>query len=139
MGLIIGGIKMVRFMIVVKVVIMGVCRFACLCAIYGVRVDDQILDEGVVFLVISYFVMWVFVWLGGMLFFLVFDTDLVIVGMVVFVILNNIGFGLVSVGFYVNFSEFHDFVKFVLFMFMILGWFEFYVLVVLFVLGFWRR
>lgn len=134
-----GGIKMVRFMIVAKAAIIGVRRFARPRAIHSVRVDDQTLDEGVVSSVTSYFALWVFVWLGGTLFLSAFDTDLVTAGTAVLATLNNIGPGLASVGPYANFSEFHDPVKLVLSMFMILGRLEFYALVALLVPGFWRR
>jgi trk system potassium uptake protein TrkH len=134
-----GGIKMVRFMIVAKAAMTGVRRFVRPRAIHGVRVDDQSLDEGVVASVTGYFGLWVFVWLGGTLFLSAFDTDLVTAGTAVLATLNNIGPGLASVGPYANFAEFHDLVKIVLSLFMILGRLEFYALVALLVPGFWRR
>jgi len=134
-----GGIKMVRFMIVAKAAMTGVRRFVRPRAIHGVRVDGQSLDEGVVASVTSYFGLWVFVWLGGTLFLSAFDTDLVTAGSAVLATLNNIGPGLAGVGPYSNYAEFHDPVKVVLTLFMILGRLEFYALVALVVPGFWRR
>ncbi len=134
-----GGIKMVRFMIVAKAAMTGVRRFVRPRAIHAVRVDGQTLEEGVVASVTGYFAMWVFVFLGGTLFLTAFNTDLVTAGTAVLATLNNIGPGLNQVGPYANFADFHDLVKVVLSLFMILGRLEFYALVALFVPSFWRR
>ena len=134
-----GGIKVVRCMIVAKAAITGVRRFVRPRAIHAVRMDGQTLDEAVVASVTGYFALWVFVFLGGTVFLTAFDTDLVTAATAVLATLNNIGPGLHLVGPYANFSEFHDLVKLVLSLFMILGRLEFYALVALLVPGFWKR
>ena len=133
-----GGIKLVRAMVVAKAALTGVRRFVRPRAIHAVRMDGQTLDEGVVSSVSSYFALWVFVLIGGTLFVSAFGTDLETAGTAVLATLNNIGPGLSGVGGSENFAHFHDVVKLVLSLFMILGRLEFYALVALFVPSFWR-
>lgn len=139
-----GGIKMVRMLVVAKAAINGVRRFSRPRAIHAVRIDGQTLDDGVVASIVSYFALWVLVFMGGTLFLSFFKLDgvpidLVTAGTAVLATLNNIGPGLARVGPYLNFAELPDLAKFVLTGFMILGRLEFYAMVALFVPGFWRR
>jgi len=134
-----GGIKMVRVMIVAKAALGGVRRFVRPRAVQSLRMDGEPLSEQVVASVTSYFALWVFVFMGGTLFLTAFGTDLETSGTAVIATLNNIGPGLNLVGGTQNYNHFHDLVKVVLSLFMILGRLEFYALVALFVPGFWRR
>jgi trk system potassium uptake protein TrkH len=134
-----GGIKMVRFMIVAKAAIGGVRRFVRPRAVQSVRMDGKVLSEPVVASVTGYFALWVFVFMGGTLFLTAFGTDLETAGSAVLATLNNIGPGLQLVGATQNYDHFHDLVKVVLSLFMILGRLEFYALVALCVPGFWSR
>jgi trk system potassium uptake protein TrkH len=134
-----GGIKVVRVLIVAKAALNGVRRFVRPRALHSVRMDGQTLDEGVVASVTGYFALWVFVFMGGTLFVASFGNDVVTSGSAVIATLNNIGPGLAGVGPTEHFAHFHDPVKVVLTLFMILGRLEFYALVALFVPSFWRR
>lgn len=134
-----GGIKLVRFMIVAKAALGGVRRFVRPRAVQSLRMDGEVLSEPVVASVTGYFALWVFVFMGGTLFLTAFGTDLETAGSAVLATLNNIGPGLHLVGGTQNYDHFHDLVKVVLSLFMILGRLEFYALVALCVPGFWRR
>ncbi|MDP6939831.1 MAG: TrkH family potassium uptake protein [Planctomycetota bacterium] len=134
-----GGIKMVRIMIVAKAALGGVRRFVRPRAVQSIRMDGEALGEPVVASVTGYFALWVFVFMGGTLFLTAFGTDLETAGSAVLATLNNIGPGLHLVGGTQNYDHFHDLVKVVLSLFMILGRLEFYALVALCVPGFWQR
>ncbi len=134
-----GGIKMVRIMVVSKAAIVGVKRFIRPRAIHAVRVDGQSLDEKTVASIISYFALWVMVFMGGTLFLSAFNIDLVSSATAVLATLNNIGPGLHMVGPFANFASMPDMVKLVLSVFMILGRLEFYAAVALLMPSLWKR
>jgi len=134
-----GGVKMVRIIIAAKAAINGVRRFVRPRAIHAVRMDGQTLDGAVVASVTGYFALWVFIFLGGTVFVASFGSDLETAATATIATLNNIGPGLRGVGSTQNYAHFHDLVKLVLSLFMILGRLEFYALVALFVPSFWKR
>ncbi len=134
-----GGMKVVRFIIVAKAALKGVRQFIRPRAVHTVRVDGVALDDGVVASITGYFVLWVFVFLGGTVFLAAYGIDLETASTAVVATLNNIGPGLARVGPTQNFAEMPELVKILLTLFMILGRLEFYAVVVLFVPGFWKR
>ncbi|MDF1839448.1 MAG: TrkH family potassium uptake protein [Planctomycetota bacterium] len=134
-----GGIKMVRVMVVSKAAIVGVKRFIRPRAIHAVRVDGQSLDEKTVASIISYFALWVMIFMAGTLFLSAFGIDLVSAATAVLATLNNIGPGLHMVGPFANFATMPDMVKLVLSFFMILGRLEFYAAVALLMPSLWKR
>ncbi|MBL4770775.1 MAG: hypothetical protein JKY61_06460 [Planctomycetes bacterium] len=89
--------------------------------------------------IISYFALWVMIFMGGTLFLSAFNIDLVTAATAVLATLNNIGPGLHMVGPFANFADMPDLVKLVLSVFMILGRLEFYAAVALFMPSLWKR
>ena len=134
-----GGIKVVRMLIVAKAALNGVRRFVRPRAIHSVRMDGQMLDEGIVASVTGYFALWTFVFMGGTLFLSAYKIDPVSAATGVLATLNNIGPGLHMFGPAMNYAELPDPCKLLLSLFMILGRLEFYAVVALFVPSFWRR
>lgn len=133
-----GGMKVVRFIIVGKAALKGVRQFIRPRAVHTVRIDGVALDDSVVSSITGYFVLWVFVFIGGTVFLATYGIDLETASTAVIATLNNIGPGLAHVGPTMNFAELPELVKIVLTVFMILGRLEFYAVVVLFVPGFWK-
>ena len=134
-----GGVKVVRLVIVARAALRGVQAFVRPRAIHEVKVDGQVLEEGVVGAITGYFILWILVFFGGVLALSAYGIELEDAGTAVLATLNNIGPGLGRVGPSVNFAGFPDGVKILLSIFMILGRLEFYAVVALFVPGFWRR
>jgi trk system potassium uptake protein TrkH len=133
-----GGMKVIRFIIVAKAALRGVRHFIRPRALHAVRVDGVALDDSVVSSITGYFVMWIFVFLGGTVFLTFYGLDLESASTAVVATLNNIGPGLAKVGPMMNFSEMPSLVKLLLTLFMILGRLEFYAVVALFIPSFWR-
>ncbi len=133
-----GGVKVVRFIIVAKAALKGVRQFIRPRAVHTVRIDGVALQDSVVSSITGYFVLWVFVFLGGTVFLATWGLDIETASTAVVATLNNIGPGLAGVGPTMNFAELPQLVKIVLTIFMILGRLEFYAVVVLFVPGFWK-
>lgn len=133
-----GGVKVVRFIIVAKAALRGVRHFIRPRAVQTVRVDGVALDDAVVSSITGYFVLWIFVFLGGTVFLAAYGIDLETASTAVVATLNNIGPGLGHVGPTQNFAALPDLVKILLTVFMILGRLEFYAVVALFVPGFWK-
>lgn len=133
-----GGMKVVRFIIVARAALKGVRQFIRPRAVHTVRIDGVALEDSVVSSITGYFVLWVFVFLGGTVFLATYGLDLETAATAVVATLNNIGPGLAGVGPTQNFAELPEMVKILLTIFMILGRLEFYAVVVLFVPGFWK-
>ncbi|MCB9915349.1 MAG: TrkH family potassium uptake protein [Planctomycetes bacterium] len=133
-----GGVKVVRFIIVAKAALRGVRQFIRPRAVHMVRVDGVALEPAVVSSITGYFVLWVFVFLGGTVLLATYGMDLETASTAVVATLNNIGPGLAHVGPTQNFAAMPELVKVVLTVFMILGRLEFYAVVALFVPGFWK-
>ncbi len=133
-----GGVKVIRFIIVAKAAQRGVRHFIRPRALHGVRVDGVALDDSVVSSITGYFVLWIFVVLGGTVFLTLYGIDLESASTAVVATLNNIGPGLAKVGPTMNFAEMPVLVKLLLTLFMILGRLEFYAVVALFFPSFWR-
>ena len=133
-----GGVKVVRFIIAAKAAMRAVRALIRPRAIYVVQVDDDTLDDAVVSGITGYFVLWIFVFMGGTVFMAMYGIDLETSATAVVATLNNIGPGLGLVGPTMNFAELPVLVKALLTVFMILGRLEFYAVVALFVPSFWR-
>jgi trk system potassium uptake protein TrkH len=133
-----GGLKVVRFVIVVKAALRGVLVFSRPRAIHTLRMDGERVDEGVVAGVAGFFGLWVLVALLGTAALAAMEVDLLSASTGVIACLNNIGPGLAGVGPAANFGHLPALGKLLLAVFMILGRLEFYALVVLLVPRFWR-
>jgi trk system potassium uptake protein TrkH len=133
-----GGLKVARFVILVRAAIRGVLAFSRPRAVHTIRIDGEAVDEGVVASVMSYVGLWILVFVGGSLFLTALNVELLTAWTSVLACLNNIGPGLGAVGPIGNFSEIPTLGKGLLSLFMVLGRLEFYALVVLFVPRFWR-
>ena len=132
-----GGLKVVRLLVVLKVALVGVRRFARPRAVHGVRMNRDAMEEGLVSSVTAYFCLWVAVFLGGTLALSGLGVDVVDASTAVLATLNNIGPGLDSVGPVQNFEAMPGLAKALLSVLMLLGRLEFYALVVLVLPRFW--
>jgi trk system potassium uptake protein TrkH len=133
-----GGLKVVRFVILVKAAVRGVVVFSRPRAIHTVRMDGESLDENIVASVTGFFGLWMLVALIGTALLSAMGIDILSASTAVIATLNNIGPGLGVVGPMMNFGDIPALGKLLLSVLMILGRLEFYALVVLLVPRFWR-
>lgn len=133
-----GGLKVVRFVILVKAAVRGVLVFSRPRAIHTIRMDGEALDENIVASVTGFFGLWVLVALLGSALLAAMGVDILSATTAVIATLNNIGPGLGLVGPMANFGDIPALGKMLLSLLMILGRLEFYALVVLLVPRFWR-
>ncbi|HKX45604.1 MAG TPA: TrkH family potassium uptake protein [Planctomycetota bacterium] len=133
-----GGLKVVRFLIAVKVALRGVLAFSRPRALHPIRIDGEVLDEEVVGSVTGYFALWMLVFAAVTLALTGMGVGLVSAATATIATLNNIGPGLDQVGPWGSFADIPLVGKVLLSGTMILGRLEFYALVVLLVPRFWR-
>ena len=133
-----GGLKVVRFLIVAKAAFVGVQRFSRPRAIYGVRINGESVDDGLVESLMAYFGLWFLVFLVSAVALTGMGMSLVGASTASLAALNNIGPGLEVVGPAQNFGALPGLAKALLGVLMLLGRLEFYALVVLIVPRFWR-
>ncbi len=133
-----GGLKVVRFLIVAKAAFVGVQRFSRPRAIYGVRINGQSVNDGLVESLMAYFGLWFLVFLVSAVALTGMGMSLVGASTAALAALNNIGPGLEVVGPVQNFGGLPTLAKALLGLLMLLGRLEFYALVVLVIPRFWR-
>ncbi|MCU7959767.1 MAG: TrkH family potassium uptake protein [gamma proteobacterium symbiont of Bathyaustriella thionipta] len=132
-----GGIKVIRFLLLVKQGMREVLRLIHPKAIIPVRVGEKIVSPSVIDAVWGFFALYVASF--GIMYLLVALTgvDLITAFSSVAACINNLGPGLGSVG--ANYTDMTDFAKWVLSFAMLLGRLEIYTLLVLLMPAFWRK
>ena len=135
-----GGLKVIRVVMLVKVVLLEIERSFRPNVVRRLRVDHNVIDNQVSHEIVSYCALVLSIFLLGSLAMTLLepDLDLVASGTAVVATLNNIGPGLGPIGPTGNYSELRAASKYLLSLFMILGRLEVYVILSLLVPRFWR-
>lgn len=135
-----GGLKVVRIVMLVKVVLLEIERSFRPNVVRRLRVDHNVMDTQICHETVAYCALVLSVFLLGSLAMTLLEPelDLVASGTAVVATLNNIGPGLGAIGPTGNYSELHAPTKYLLSLFMIMGRLEVYVILALLVPRFWR-
>ncbi len=133
-----GGLKVSRFIIMVKSVVSGLKTQLFPSSVNIVRLQDRRVEESTVREVHSYFILYMLIMLGSFLIISLdgfsFETSFT----AVVACLNNIGPGLDMVGPIGNYSEFSPLSKIVLFLNMVIGRLEILPIIIMFTPSAWR-
>jgi len=134
-----GGIKVIRFQLLVRIMKREVRRTVHPKSINNVKLDGRTVDEGVLSGVMSFFFAYAFLLIVGTLLISIdgfsFETNLTSV----ITTLSNIGPGLDMVGPAGNFSQFSPLSKLVLSMYMLIGRLEIFPILMLVTPEAWKR
>ena len=135
-----GGMKLIRFLIILKVVVHEMRLAFRPSLVAPIRVGEQVVPEGVVRGTLAYALIFVAtVGLTGITIAVLDPVDMTTAFMAALACVANVGPGLGAVGPTDNYAFFSDASKLVLSGAMLLGRLEFFSLLALFVPGFWRR
>ena len=132
-----GGMKVIRFLLLIKQVVREIQGLLHPNAIMPVKLADKPIPEKVLMAVWGFLAVYVFTFTGIMLIVMAFGVDQVTAFSAVAAMMNNLGPGLGEVA--TNFSTLDDPVKWVLTFAMLLGRLEIFTLLVLFTAAFWRK
>lgn len=133
-----GGLKVVRLIVIVKASLRSFSQFARPRARLPLRLDGNVLDEGLISTVIGYGVMWMMACIVGTLALAFVGIDPVTGLSASLSCLNNFGPGLHLVGPTMDYGWMPAAGKLICVSLMVVGRLEFYALVVLFLPRFWR-
>jgi trk system potassium uptake protein TrkH len=135
-----GGMKLIRFLIIIKVLAHEMRLAFRPSLVAPVRVGDQVVPEGVVRGTMAYALIFLgTVGITGIIVAVLDPVDMTTAFMAALACVANVGPGLGAVGPTDNYAFFSDASKMVLSGAMLLGRLEFFSLLALFVPGFWRR
>jgi trk system potassium uptake protein TrkH len=133
-----GGIKMARHLIVLKNVRNVFIRLVHPNAVYQIRLNDRPLSENTNISILSFVVMYIFIFAAGTIIIVITGLDIVTAASASATSLGNIGPGLGSIGPMNNFSHFPEITKIVLSLMMIIGRLEIFAVFTIFTRSFWR-
>lgn len=134
-----GGVKVIRWMIVVKYIFSQLeCVFRPK-AIKPVKVQKKPLNEQMIKSVLALVCLWAFVLVLVSLILTAMGMDMITSTTATMATLNNIGPGLGAVGPTSNFSTIPEAAKALLILCMLFGRLEIYTLIILFLPSFWRK
>lgn len=133
-----GGIKVIRFVMLFKMVYSRVEATFRPRTVRALRVNDLVIDEGVQRTVFAFFALYMFILGAGSLCMAALGLPFQTAVTAVITTLNNIGPGLEFVGASQDFSRIPDTGKALLSLFMVLGRLELFAICVLFIPSFWR-
>jgi trk system potassium uptake protein TrkH len=141
-----GGMKVIRWVVLVKVAWGQLERLYSPRTIRKTRLGGEVLDESLKGSILVFFFTWVMVFLMGCFLVTIIeskgwtgtDRDLVTAVTAVAATLNNIGPGLGLVGAIENFAFFHPASKLILALLMVMGRLELYAILTLFAPSFWK-
>ena len=127
-----GGIKHIRVVVLLKMIKREIVRIFHPRAVIPVKLGQRSLPKETLDSICSFFILFMVIFVLGMLLVSIDGFDLVTTSSAVAATLGNIGPGLAAVGPASTFSQFSDFSKFVLSGLMLLGRLELFTLVALF-------
>lgn len=134
-----GGIKVVRHSIIFKNSILELKRLIHPAAIVPVRYNRTVVSEGITFNVLSFFLLYMFIFSMGSLLMSAFGSDLATSLGATASCLGNVGPGLGDVGPVFNYSVIHVPGKWLLSFLMLMGRLELFTVIILLSPAFWRR
>jgi len=134
-----GGIKVVRFLILIKIVYMQILKTFQPKKIYVLRINDTVVDAEMQRVILVFFALYILVIVVATLLLSLVGLPSETAFSSVAATLNNVGPGLELVGAIENFSAIPTAGKMLLSIVMVLGRLEFMAIFVLFVPTFWKR
>jgi len=135
-----GGLKVVRFLVALKLSVKSVTKAILPSLIVPVRINGTALPDKTVSATMTYFAAFVFMLAAGTMGLLVFDaTDLVTAFSAALSALSSVGPGLGAVGPAANYAWISIPGKWVLIMLMLAGRLELYAILILFLPATWRK
>ena len=132
-----GGMKVIRFLLLIKQVLREIKGLLHPNAIMPVKLADKTIPEKVLMAVWAFLAVYVFTFTGFMLIVMAFGVDQVTAFSAVAAMMNNLGPGLGEVS--AHYADMNDPVKWVLSLAMLMGRLEIFTLLVLFTAAFWRK
>jgi trk system potassium uptake protein TrkH len=133
-----GGMKVIRFVTIIKVIIHQIERVFRPRRVKKIRIDETRVDKDLQIASLTFFCISVIVFVSGTFFVSLFDIDLITSATSVAATLNNIGPGLERVGAIENYAHHPYAVKALLSLFMVMGRLELFSILVLFMPRFWK-
>ncbi len=132
-----GGIKVIRFLLLIRQGLREITRLVHPSAKIPVRVGDKIIGQRVIDAVWGFFALYIASFVVMYLALAFTGLDLMTAFSAVAASINNLGPGLAGVG--ANYAGINDVAKWILCFAMLLGRLEIYTLLVLFMPAFWRK
>jgi trk system potassium uptake protein TrkH len=132
-----GGIKVVRFLLLIRQGLREITRLVHPSAKIPVRVGDKVIGQRVIDAVWGFFALYIASFVVMYLALAFTGLDLMTAFSAVAASINNLGPGLAGVG--ANYVGINDVAKWILCFAMLLGRLEIYTLLVLFMPAFWRK
>jgi len=135
-----GGMKVIRFFLSIKIALRSVIQAVFPNAILPIKFNGKALEDKLVMAVLSYFVIFILLFLFGTLIFSITEScDLVTSLTASISALSNIGPGLGKVGPMENFSWISNSGKWLLIFLMLAGRLELYSILILFIPATWKK
>lgn len=134
-----GGIKVSRFIIVVKAVKQEIYSFIHPRSVKSIKMDDKAVDKNVIKAVLTFMSLYILVFVFSLILITLDGKDLITNFTAVTATLNNIGPGLEVVGPTGSFESFSVFAKFVFMFDMLAGRLELFPMLVLFSPTLWKK
>ncbi len=134
-----GGIKVIRYVIMIKNLVVQIKQLLHPSAVLGVYIDGRKITNSIINSVAGFFFIYVITVLALTLYLFACDYDFLTSFSAAVACIGNIGPGFGHVGPADNFSIFTDFQKLVLAVFMIIGRLEFYTFFILLSKEFWKK
>ncbi len=134
-----GGMKVSRFMVVLKIIRAELIKAVHPNAVLAIRVGDNVISDNTVKSIAGFFILFIFVFAAGSIFMAALGLDIISSFSAVIATLANIGPGLGMVGSLENFSSIPEIGKVFLSFCMILGRLELFTIMALVLPSFWRR
>jgi len=133
-----GGIKMIRHLVVIKNIKSAFVKLIHPNALTQVKLNDNLLSIKTNISIISFVVLYLFIFLIGAIIVVITGSDPVSAASAVAASMANLGPGLGTVGPMSNYAHLPDLTKIVLSLLMIIGRLEIYTVFILFTKSFWR-
>jgi len=133
-----GGIKCIRIMILFKIIKREIIKIIHPRSVYTVKVNGKVVNEDTLSSILSYFFVYIFLFVLSVLLVLLDGKDFISSSTAVASAIGNIGPGLGIVGPIGNYADFSVFSKLILSFCMIIGRLEVYPILILFVPTFWK-
>jgi len=134
-----GGIKCIRILVLLKIAKREVLRIIHPRSVYTVKVDGKALDENKLLAILSFFFVYLAIFVSSVLLVSLDGKDLVSTVTAVAATINNVGPGLGMVGPYGSFADFSALSKLVCTFCMIVGRLEIYPVLMIFAPVFWKK
>ena len=134
-----GGMKILRIHLLVRFVFSEITRLLHPHAVVPVRLGRDVVDRDIVANVVGFFILFVLLFLGGVLVMSTMGLDMATSFGAVAATLSNIGPGLGNVGPTDNYAHIPLVGKWVLCLLMLMGRLEIYTVIILFSASYWRK